>query len=88
MLVWAVTAETHRPQYIVGLDARFINMPFLALPRRCSWMVGLVGWVGCMHLTRRGSLPSTQICTHRLMNKLEDGSAFAQMLPAVARQRV
>ncbi len=34
VLVWAVTAETHRPQYTVGLDARFINMPFLALPRR------------------------------------------------------
>jgi hypothetical protein len=34
VLVWAVTAETYRPQYIVGLDARFINMPFLALPRR------------------------------------------------------
>ena len=33
-MLWAVTAEKYRPQYLVGLDARFINMPFLALPRR------------------------------------------------------
>jgi hypothetical protein len=34
VMLWAVTAEQYRPQYLVGMDARFINMPFLALPRR------------------------------------------------------
>jgi len=34
VMLWAVTAEKYRPQYLVGMDARFINMPFLALPRR------------------------------------------------------
>ena len=33
-MLWAVTAEKYRPQYLVGMDARFVNMPFLALPRR------------------------------------------------------
>lgn len=34
VMLWAVTAEKYRPQYLVGMDARFVNMPFLALPRR------------------------------------------------------
>lgn len=34
-LVRAVTAEKHRPQYVVGMDGRFFMVPVMMLPRRC-----------------------------------------------------
>jgi len=40
VMLWAVTAEKYRPQYLVGMDARFVNMPFLALPRRYAGTAG------------------------------------------------
>ncbi len=54
-MLWAITAEKYRPQYLVGLDARFINMPFLALPRRV--MNSLEDGAPFAHMMPAGALP-------------------------------
>ena len=89
-LVRAVTAEKHRPQYVVGLDARFYMVPVMMLPRRWVRRGGhrdTEAQVGVHQAHAQTPSQHFRACAHRLINRMYDDTTFGRTKPAGAAPR-